>query len=449
MRVVNPFDSHVHWKATGENSFRFSLKNLKNADDIANQKIHSHYYRKEWLLGFSWDHNSWQPATLPDRAILDNLFPNNPVCFNRIDGHAIWVNSQALKLAGILDHDGNVTDNASDCQGGAILKDVKGVPTGILLDHAMEKVRKLIPRAEDQQIRSYLLEGNKIFNKAGITHVRNMNINDIQWQQACKLDQANELTLAVEQYFSVDNGIKDFDATLKFAQEARKDSSSNLRVKGIKVYYDGALGSDGALISYPYHNSTNCYGPNWKGLQLSSYNDFSEMLLKSWEKDFELAVHAIGDEAVHQVVSCANALWDKGLKGTLNIEHAQIVRDETIDLMRDRSIICHMQPCHWSSDKNWVFEKVPKLKNCLFPWHKIEQTDTKIFFGSDSPIEPSSICLNEDALNDAENMGIPSPRQRAAFYHTHPDTEWTPDTFCEFKDGKVTQLSFRGKIIDL
>lgn len=433
-KIKNCFDSHVHWLATGQSQMRLNLRDLNHAEDIRSQKISRNFFRGDWLIGFGWDQNRWVKKELPDRKILDEVFPNCPVSFSRADGHAIWVNTLALKLAGLWRH------GLTDPSGGKIMKDEAGWPTGVLIDLASEPVFAQIPNPESTQIQSALQLGMHVFNQAGFTHIRDMTCDRNQWNFAITMDQQKKLTLAVEQYFNTDDP-KNFRGVLDFIVDAKREETPNLRAKGLKVYFDGALGSEGALLS-------QCYcGKNHKGLQIISVELMHEIMSLTWEKNLDLAVHAIGDEAAHLVLTTAQKVWAKYPQGILHIEHAEMLRPETIQLMRGKNVRCHMQPCHWLTDKNFLKEKVGPLFAHVFPWQSLQQNDVFFDFGSDSPIEPPSLKNNYQAVRELAALGIGSATFDVASAHSHSDSSWTPDSYTFFENGDPREVYFRGQKI--
>ncbi|MBL6989043.1 MAG: amidohydrolase family protein [Bacteriovoracaceae bacterium] len=390
----NIIDSHVHWLATGEHATHLSLHNLTDPFDVQNLQVFKQHFRGEWIIGVGWDYNRWINPKYPQKEVLDKVFPNNPVAFSSVDGHALWINSQAAKLLQL-----DLSKCLNKC---------------IVFDKQMELVYKHMPQISDESIHNFLLEGQNVFLKAGFLFIRDMSCSMPQWNQAIKLDKEGLLEIHIDQYFSVDGG-QSFSEVLKMAQIAKKDKCKNLTVKGIKVYYDGALGSDGAYLSLPYQNIGKY---NWCGRPLMTNQELADIFITSWNSGFDVSVHALGDEATHQIVTTANSLWDNGHLGNVHLEHCEIVRDETINLMRDRPYTCHMQPCHWLSDKAWIDKKVaPELKKYLFPWRKLEQNNIALFFGSDSPIEPSSLGINQKAIFDASKYGIDPPKSELLRFH--------------------------------
>lgn len=431
MRIEACFDSHVHWSATGEFAGRLMLDHLTSASGVNDLKIdEAHHRRGDWLLGFGWDQNRWSEK--PTRQILDRKFPDKPVAFSRCDGHVYWVNTAALKLAGLY------TKSPSIVAGGRIELDADGWPTGILVDQAREAIEKLIPKPSSFEVRRDLLKGIYIFNMAGFTHIRDMTCDETQWNQACKIDQAGLLTLAVEEFFWLHDGAG-LGALLQFMQQARKDAPQNLRVKGIKVFLDGALGSEGALLSRCYHGGNN------HGLKLWEPAALKEVFRKTWELGFDVAVHAIGDEAAAIAVSVAGELFTEGAVGRLHLEHAEILRPETIEKMKSLKVECHLQPAHWLSDSKWLKEKIGDLSQHAFPWRRLQEAEIPFDFGSDAPIEPANIGRTFQALKESAEAGIPRLLGLPNSYMGHKDLSWAPNSYTLMEDFVPKQVIFRGE----
>ncbi len=431
------FDSHLHWQATGDWSHRLFLNKLTAADDVALLKIEAAHFRGEWLTGFGWDQNNFLNKTYPDRQSLDKIFPDVPVAFSRADGHATWVNTVTLKKIGLLSVEGAAIPTRYEIKGGKVLLDKEGLPTGVLLDNAKALVDQQIPKPTGAEVRRHLLEGMRIFHSQGVTHIRDMTCNEVQWEQALHLDEAGLLKLGVLQTFSAEDP-KDFHKALKLANSARKQKTQHLKPQSIKIFYDGALGSEGALLSKCY-----CSGSG-HGFRLLEPQELKEVLKETWDNKWDLAVHTIGDQAVDEVVEVATTLWNEGFEGRLHLEHAELIRDETLLKMKGRNLICHLQPCHWLSDRKWARRQLGDLANSAFPWRKLEELQIPFYFGSDSPIEPVSVALNLEALDVAKQDGIASMKGDPLLRHQLGDPTWTPNTYTIFEEGKVKELVFEG-----
>jgi predicted amidohydrolase YtcJ len=276
----------------------------------------------------------------------------------------------------------------------------------------------------------------------------------LQWQASVELVLQNQLTLAVEQYFNVSQAAdftRGVDLCLEALRQTRDDPRlSQLRPQGIKIFSDGALGSEGALLSQPYNLTTCCQkdGAEKKyGLALLSNPEIQEMMELTWSKGLDLAVHSIGDESADRVARAALRAWKKFSEGRLHIEHAQVLRPETIELLRQKNVECHMQPCHWLSDRVWLKEKLGPLHRFSFPWQALELAGIYFDFGSDSPIERPSIFDTALALEKSSLEDIPAMNDDWKPRHVHRDLSWTAETYTEIDHQQVLRTIFKGQKI--
>lgn len=433
-QIHNCFDSHVHWRATGQFTKKLLLNHLRSQQDILSIAPKAENYFGEWLHGFGWDQNQFTDKTFPTREILDQKFADTPVYFVRIDGHAAWVNTSAMKKMGLWEK------NIRSIDGGKIILDPSGYPTGVFIDLAMQPFVHNFKNAKVQDIKAELLAGEKAFHRAGFTHIRDLTCDDSQWAAECELESAGELHLAVEQFFSAEDP-KDFDDRLRLALETKKQEHHLLRVKGVKVYFDGALGSEGAWISQPYLSGSGM------GLKLLADDVLQEMLRRCFTSGLELAVHTIGDESAHRVAQIALEIKKSGIDGHLHLEHAELLRPETIKILQQLSVTCHLQPCHWLSDKLWLSKKIGILSQYAFRWRMLEEANIAFDFGSDSPIEETSLQRNYAAIQDANANGIPKFVGEFSMRHSHSDMNWCPQTHTTYTDGQPTEIIFRNSKI--
>ena len=430
MRIDACFDSHVHWAATGEFSQRLQLDQLRAADQVQALKVEPHHHRGDWLLGYGFDPAAWTVAS--HRKWLDEWRPGEAIVLTARDGHQRWLSTEALRRAGLMD------PNARVPEGGRVERDARGEPTGLISDRACELVDLVLPPATALSMRRDLLAAIRTFNEAGFTHVRDLTCDEAQWHEAVRIDQSGLLTLAVEEFFWAKD-VTHLDRVLDLARRARAESTTNLRARGIKLFYDGALGNSGALLSCAYH------GAHGHGLELWTETDLREVLRRAWAMDLEVAVHAIGDEAGDRVVSAAAAVTAAGQKGALHLEHAQLLRPETITKMRGLNLRCHLQPSHWLEDRAWLSERVGTLTKLAFPWRRLQEADIAFDFGSDAPIEPPSVARTFRALTESAEAGVPRLLGRPETYMRHPDPSWTPNSFTLFEDLVPRQVVFRGE----
>lgn len=422
------YDSHLHLLATGLFDRALGLHGLVDPALVTATSFGESHDRGEWITSFGWDHHRFPGKKLPHRSQLDRVSAARPILLSRGDGHACWVNRRALEIAGLWKR----REEWSEEFRALAEFDEDGWPSGILYEKVMYIVYGLIPSLSGEQKRAAFRRAMKLLNAGGFTHARDMECNAGHFEVLRSLEDAGEVTLYLEENFNLDT-IDQLDGVLRSCLEARREPSRRLRVKGIKFYVDGALGSHGAWVSEPYAGTDTRGFCTWKD------EEILEMLTKTWSAGLDVSVHTLGDEAVHFMVKHARAVFDGGIKGRLNLEHTELLRDDTIALMRGLDVVCHLQPCHWLTDRAWLMEKQPKLWRLSFPWARLEAAGIPIQFGSDTPIEEPSLRNNLEAVEDLHRHGIPRPARTWWSYHSHPDPDWGAEC--------VTRINDQGAVI--
>lgn len=413
-KIPRLYDSHTHFLATGEFASGLHLGSLKKADDLSSMNFqNSSYYRGEWLIGFGWDDSNW-PAP-PTKKMLDDLFPEKPVYFAKADGHRSWVNSRALTLLGLSSDD------------------------GILIEKDHLRAWDQLPPFTKEQQREHIFSACRTFNNSGFTHVRDMSCTESLWNLLVEMSNSNELTLAIEENCT-SHDLQDFDKVLEFCLKAKKEETRHLRMKGIKIFYDGSLGSETAYLSKPYNGKSE--GPC--GTTLWNLNEVEEVMKKTWAAGVEFSVHTIGDEAAHHIVQSARKISAQGSVGRLNLEHVELLRPETIQMMKPLHVRCHLQPCHWLSDRAWLEKKLGDLYKYAFPWEALRAAQIPMSFGCDSPIEPPSFWRNKIALDESVKEKIRKFNGDITVTHAHPDPSFA-NSYTVLEEGEVKELIFDGR----
>ncbi len=414
-KIPNAFDSHCHFLATGQIAAGLSLRKLNSAHDVKDLKIEPHHYQGKWLVGFGWDQNQWPTKAFPDQKILDEVFGATPVLFSRVDGHASWLNTAAAKELKLKEgFDGTLFDT----------------------DHIQALMK--LPAFTTEQIKKFAKISQRLFNVGGFTHVRDLSMTWDTWQALAQMANENELTVCIESFVTVE-GVGDFSRALSEVKLMQQAPNRLLRIQGIKLFLDGSLGSKTAYVSKNYLNSSSCGILNWE------LDDVKLIMKKTWQSDLQFAVHTIGDEAVHQVVKMAREISAEGIVGRLHLEHVQTLRPETIQLMKPLHVTCHMQPCHWLSDSLWLKDVLPtELLEKTFSWEALRKNKIPIQFGSDAPIETTSLINNHKALVQSAEAGWPKLNGDWTKFHAHPDVAWT-NSWTECSTEKVLQVYFNGQ----
>lgn len=420
LKIQRLYDSHVHWLGTGQVASGLQLFSLTKPEDVSELKIEPAHFRAGWLVGFGWNPQLFAASIKPPRAVLDVVFPDFPVFFSSADGHASWFNTLAARELGLPDtHEGLLSEEAH------------------FLAYAQ------LPAYSDEQVLAALLKVNQIFNQAGFTHIRDLTCDWQQWEQALKLEQRRQLTLYVDVNFLCETPAY-LARTLDQAMAAKAAESVHLKVQGIKIFYDGTLGANTALLST---TACGCERPGNPHAFAWRSEDLETVLRAVWQKGLELSVHTIGDEAAHQVVVAARKVMATNeITGWLNLEHVQVLRPETLQQMKALHVRCHMQPCHWLSDKEWLKQRLGELYKYAFPWGALSRSGIPLFFGSDSPVAKPSFWDNERALRESVRARISALKGDVAQYHTHPQkTEF--DTYTIFENQILREMVFDGRKI--
>lgn len=369
-------DAHGHVLGLGRLQQQLELRDLDLPQTLrAIQHFAEDLEPGEWLLGRGWNQVLWPGKEFPTRAQLDALEIDNPVWLRRIDGHAGWANSAALKRAGI-------DRNTKAPGGGEILRDKNGEPTGVLIDNAMALLERAIPAPSLEQDKEALKTAFDLALSLGLTGMHDAGI-DVQTLRAYRqLADEKAIPLRVYPMISVNND--DLAETLQVGHIG--SPSERLYVRSIKLSADGALGSRGAALLEPYHDR-----PGEKGLLLYPEKEILSLLKLATDNGFQVNVHAIGDRANHIVLDHLETLHkEKDQKAFRHrVEHAQVLTLEDIPRFPRLNLIASMQPTHATSDKNMAGDRLGEARLAgAYAWQTFLKQGTRIAGGSDFPVEP-------------------------------------------------------------
>lgn len=377
-------ESHMHYASYGALQMQIQahwrpkeeiLEAVKKAYPSAKEK-------GEWILGRGWNQEVWDPPQFPTRAELDAIAPDVPVYLVRTCGHAAWVNSKALEIAGI-------TAETPDPEGGEIYRDEKGQPTGILTDTAMKLVSgKIPPLTEDQQRRALLAAQENLLSY-GITTANDMGTSLETFNLMKELYEDGKLKIRIYAYgASGSYGKADATSYAPFLEMGPQKELYNdrLTLGGLKFYADGSLGARSAWLKEEYSDRPGHFG-NPRETDESLY----AMVIAARKAGFQAATHAIGDAANHQVLN----VYEKVLKEIpepkdhrFRIEHAQVISLEDIPRFAALGILPSMQTCHATSDKNMAESRVgPERIKGAYAWRKLINAGSIIPNGTDAPVE--------------------------------------------------------------
>lgn len=377
-RTVIPglIDAHAHLMGLGHALMRADLGGADSkAEIVARLKaFEAELPKGAWLLGRGWDQNRWPEKEFPTAADLDAAFPERPVWLERVDGHAGWGNSAALRAAG--------RDFAGDWQvdGGRILRE-DGRATGVFIDAAMALVEAVIPPPDDALREEALERALAESAKSGLTGVHDMGVSLADLALYRRFADGGRLTLRVNAYADGDSHA--LAALCAFGP--LEHPSGRLRMRGVKLYADGALGSRGAALLADYHDE-----PGHRGLLVTSPGDLETAMAKARDCGVQVATHAIGDRGNRIVLD----LYEKLLGERANsdhrwrIEHAQVVAPEDIPRFARLGVLASMQPTHATSDMPWAGDRLgPRRLAGAYAWRRFLDAGVRMPFGSDFPVE--------------------------------------------------------------
>lgn len=361
-------DAHCHFYGFGLSLQEVDLRGTKSMKEvIARIKAFQKDKNPEFIVGNGWDQNNWAEKKFPTKEALDAEFPNIPVVLNRIDGHAIIVNSKVLKLAGI-------TKDTKAVGGQIEIK--KREPTGILIDNPMDLVFKIIPKPNRKTQIAALVDAEKIMFNYGLTTVNDAGLDPDIIYLIDSLQKAKVLKLNV--YAMISANQKNIDLYLKKGIY----KTDALDVRSFKLFGDGALGSRGACMHKEYSDMAKQYGA-----LLSSPSEMKRIAKQIAASDFQLNSHAIGDSANTVLLKIYKEVLTDKKDRRWKIEHAQIIREQDFDYFK-LGIIPSVQPTHATSDMYWAGERLGKerLKNA-YAYKKLLQKAGIIALGTDFPVE--------------------------------------------------------------
>jgi predicted amidohydrolase YtcJ len=371
-------DAHGHVMGLGIMSLQADLTGTTSLDAaLARIRSFANSHKEDrWIIGRGWNQVVWKLGRFPTAQELDAVVADRPVWMERIDGHAAWANSAALKLAGI-------DRNTKDPVGGRIERDAEGNPTGVLVDAAMDLVGSKIPPASEAQLDKALASALQIMAGVGMTGVSDAGIDVATFNRYKRFAEAGKLTTRINAMIGGTG--KDFDAIGKDGPLLGYGHDF-LSVRSVKLYADGALGSRGAAMLMPYSDDAKN-----SGLLFSKPDEMTAMISKAFAHGYQVCVHAIGDKGNREVLDSFAAAYTKypAAKALRNrIEHAQVVSLDDIPRFVDLDLIASMQPTHATSDMNMAEDRVghERIKGA-YAWRSFLKQGTRIAGGSDFPVE--------------------------------------------------------------
>lgn len=404
-RTVIPglIDAHGHVMGLGFSMLNADLVGAASVEEvIARLQRHAEDLPEgAWLRGRGWDQTRWPGAEFPSAADLDAAFPGRPVLLARIDGHAIWANTAAMKQVN--------TELSGDWQpeGGFIHRDAERQPAGIFIDRAEEVFEDVMPAPTEAEKALALDRALERMISLGLTGVHDAGTSLDDLRRFLHREAVGELPIRIHALADGDDQALDALCRMGIVETGR------VSARGVKFYADGALGSRGAALLAEYSDD-----PGNRGLLFETDEVLQAMVDKAMRCNLQVAIHAIGDRANRQVIDALiQGQREYGDNpGRHRVEHVQIIHPKDIPRLAGAGIIASMQPTHATSDMRWAEDRLGEQRLFgAYAWQRLGQAGARLAFGSDFPVEQVDPMLGIHAAVTRQDL------------EDEPPGGWLPD----------------------
>ena len=367
-------DAHAHFYQLGLGLQEVDLRGTTSKEEVI-KRISDFvpYQNAEFIVARGWDQNDWVDQSYPTKEDLDAVFPEVPVALQRVDGHALWVNSKALAMAGI--------DRSVSVAGGMIMGDDWGNPTGILVDAPCDRVLELVPEPTLEISTQALKSAEQYCFSMGLTGVHDAGLRRPIIELIDRLQETGAFKM------KIDAMVSNIEPDVSYFMDKGPIVKHRLRVGAIKVYADGALGSRGAALRAPYSDD-----PEHFGAIITPMDELEVLANRAIQAGFQVNTHAIGDSANVAVLRVYQktlapfiATQDENIRW--RIEHAQVVPPDYFKVF-SKNIIPSVQPTHATSDMYWVHERLgsDRMKGA-YAYNSLLTQAGMLALGTDFPVE--------------------------------------------------------------
>ncbi|WIW87005.1 amidohydrolase [Sphingobium sp. V4] len=415
-------DAHGHVMGYGLSLITLDLSDTTSLGQ-AQEKIRAYVAAnpgRKWIIGTGWNQEAWGLGRFPTAADLDAAVGDIPVWLERVDGHAGWANSAAIRAAGVT--------AATKAPAGGRVEMAAGKPAGVFVDKAMDLIQKFVPPPAPKDRDLALEKAQRALLSMGITGIADMGTGIEDWQAFRRSADRGALRVRIMSYAAgLDNMV-----LIAGPEPTPWLYDDHLRMGGIKLLLDGALGSRGAWLKADYADA-----PGQRGLTMIPGTQLRNIMSRAAMDNFQVAVHAIGDAANGEILDAIQELNDT-YKGDRRwrVEHAQIIDPADLPRFGPLGAIASMQPVHEASDWRMATTRMgmDRLKGA-YAWKAMLDNRVPLAFGSDVPVE---------SPNPFPGIAVAMSREDAK---GEPTGGWMPDQRVSFEaalDGFTRQAAYAG-----
>lgn len=378
-------DAHGHLLMYANQKLGVDLTGAKSMEEVIYRC--EKYYAKssnKFIVGGGWDQSLWPNESMPNNLELSKVFKNIPVCLYRIDGHAALVNDFLVKKA-------KITSNNVD---GGEVKMEKGIPTGLLIDHAMNSISSFIPAYSQKQVKEAILEIQEELFQYGITGTHEAGIENKHIKLFKSLVASGKLKL--ELYAMLLNSAEN----RSFAVKNGPYRYRNLSIRSFKVFADGSLGSRGALLKKPYTDDHHSHG-----LLLTSVNEMRNVAQFCLKNGYQMNTHGIGDSANALILDIYKNAFKRNPDHRFRIEHSQVIDPSDFAKFSDYAVFPSVQPTHATSDQRWAEKRIGRERLVgAYAYKTLLSQYGMLAIGTDFPVESTNPFFTIHAAVQRKNQ---------------------------------------------
>jgi predicted amidohydrolase YtcJ len=395
-------DAHIHFTAYALGLQRINLFEVPSLAELQRRLAEKARTAvpDTWLLGFGWNHTLWPGGQFPTRFDLDDHAPDHPVLLWEKSGHAVVANSAALAQAGIGPH-------TPDPAGGQIVRDASGIPTGVLLEApAIDLVEPLIPEPTETELDAAVVQAQARVHRLGLTAIHDLD-GKRGFGAFQRLRLQGKLRLRTVSHVAMEQ----LEDALGLGLRAGLGDGW-LRMGGLKLFADGALGPRTAAMLAPYENEPANYG-----ITIVDKEEMVEMVARASAAGLPTLVHAIGDRANHDVLDVFETVRRQEAERNEppparrhRIEHVQLLHPDDLPRLAELDVIASMQPIHATQDMRNVDAFWGERGRLSYAFRSLLASGVRLAFGSDAPVEtPNPFVGIHAAVTRRRADGSPGP----------------------------------------